>query len=42
LVHRAEEWNSLHLRHCAGWPEGRKSASPWFKECFADYGEELG
>lgn len=31
-----------HLRHCAGWPEVAQVQQSWFKECVADYGEELG
>ena len=31
-----------HLRHCAGWEEVAHVQQSWFKECVADYGEELG
>ena len=31
-----------HLRHCAGWQEIAQVQQSWFKECVADYGEELG
>ena len=30
-----------HLRHCAGWQEMAQVQQSWFKECVADYGEEL-
>jgi hypothetical protein len=30
-----------HLRHCANWQEIAKVQQSWFKECAADYGEEL-
>jgi hypothetical protein len=30
-----------HL-HCAGWQEIAQVQQSWFKECVADYGEELG
>jgi hypothetical protein len=31
-----------HLRHCAGWQDIAQIQQAWFKECAADYGEELG
>jgi hypothetical protein len=31
-----------HVRHCAGWQEIAQVQQSWFKECVADYGEELG
>jgi hypothetical protein len=31
-----------HLRHCAWWQEIAQVQQSWFKECVADYGEELG
>ena len=31
-----------HLRHCTGWQEIAQVQQSWFKECVADYGEELG
>lgn len=31
-----------HLRHCAGWQEIAQVQQSWFKQCVADYGEELG
>ena len=31
-----------HLRHCAGWQEIAQVQQSWFKECVADYSEELG
>jgi hypothetical protein len=30
------------LRHCEGWQEIAQVQQSWFKECVADYGEELG
>jgi hypothetical protein len=30
-----------HLRHCAGWQDMAQVQQSWFKECLADYGEEL-
>jgi hypothetical protein len=30
-----------HLRHCAGWQDLAKVQQAWFKECLADYGEEV-
>jgi hypothetical protein len=30
-----------HLRHCAGWQDLAQVQQSWFKECVADYGEEL-
>jgi hypothetical protein len=30
-----------HLRHCAGWLDMAQVQKSWFKECVADYGEEL-
>ena len=30
-----------HLRHCAGWQDMAQVQRSWFKECVADYGEEL-
>jgi hypothetical protein len=30
-----------HLRHCAGWQDMAHVQQSWFKECLADYGEEL-
>jgi hypothetical protein len=31
-----------HLRHCTGWQEIAQVQQSWFKDCAADYGEELG
>jgi hypothetical protein len=31
-----------HLRHCAAWQDIAQVQQAWFKECVADYGEELG
>src|SRR5512145_787930 len=31
-----------HLRHCSDWQEMAKVQQSWFKDCAADYGEELG
>ena len=30
-----------HLRHCSNWEDFAKVQQSWFKECAADYGEEL-
>jgi hypothetical protein len=30
-----------HLRHCAGWQDMAQVQQSWFKECVADYGEEV-
>ena len=30
-----------HLRHCSDWQEMAKVQQSWFKDCAADYGEEL-
>jgi len=30
-----------HLRHCAGWQDMAQVQRSWFKECVADYGEEV-
>ena len=30
-----------HLRRCRGWPEIAQVQQCWFKDCAADYGEEL-
>jgi hypothetical protein len=30
-----------HLRHCSTWQEIAQVQESWFKECSADYGEEL-
>jgi hypothetical protein len=30
-----------YLRHCAGWQDMAQVQQSWFKECLADYGEEL-
>lgn len=31
-----------HLRHCSDWQEMAKVQQSWFKDCAADYGEEVG
>lgn len=30
-----------HLRHCGNWQEIAQAQQDWFKDCAADYGEEL-
>jgi hypothetical protein len=30
-----------HLRHCSNWQEIAQMQQCWFKDCAADYGEEL-
>jgi hypothetical protein len=30
-----------HLRHCSNWQEMAKVQQSWFKDCAADYGEEV-